>query len=291
MKKKIVKLTEQELHNIIKETVQVILKDKTIKTDFNINSIDISKIDIELLKQAYIDLRLVPSITAYGDILSDKLNIKESFGDIQPPDTIVNRIIQKYNIPPQLVIKREAFNKVYIYIITAIIGENDKIIEDDMKKMGYFLGHKGDVQEIQGMSFQVLQFEPYSQIQNDETFNVKNRYKHLYHWTPEYYLNDILQKGLIPNHQNKMFNYPHRIYLMKGDSNLYEMKNLGQQLCFVNTDQRNNGKYILLKINLCDIDDSVHFYYDSNSEIGVYTEQEIPSNAINVIDNFIFKIK
>lgn len=59
MEKKIIKLTEQELHDI--------------ENDFNVNSIDISKIDIELLKQAYVDLRLVPSITVYGDILSDKL--------------------------------------------------------------------------------------------------------------------------------------------------------------------------------------------------------------------------
>lgn len=289
MKKKKVKLTEQDLHNIIKETVQAILKDKKNETDFNINSIDISKIDIEILKQAYIDLRLVPSRMSHNSPILDLLNINESVNDIMPPDNVVKEIIQKYHLNSQIVVKIEANNKIYIYVITACIGVNDKLIEDDMQKMGYFLGCKGKIQKIQGMYFQALQFEPYSQIQNDETANIKNHYKCLYHWTPEYYLNDILQNGLIPNHQNKMFNYPHRIYLMKGDSNLHEMEDLGQRLCFVNTDQRNKGKYILLKIDLSNIDDSVHFYYDSNSEIGVYTEQGIPSNAINVIQSFMFK--
>jgi hypothetical protein len=78
MKKKKVKLTEQDLHNIIKETGQVILKDKKNETDFNINSIDISKIDIEILKQAYIDLRLVPSRMSHNSPILDLLNINES---------------------------------------------------------------------------------------------------------------------------------------------------------------------------------------------------------------------
>ena len=64
---------------------------------FGINSIDISKIDIEILKQAYIDLRLVPTMTVYGDPLSSIANVNEEIGDIMPPDNVVNTIIQKYH--------------------------------------------------------------------------------------------------------------------------------------------------------------------------------------------------
>jgi hypothetical protein len=289
MSKKTIKLTEQDLHNIIKKTV-AILKDKTSEVNFNINSIDISKINIEILKQAYFDFRLVPSITAYGDVLSNNLYIKESFGDIQPPDSIVNRIIQKYNLPPQLVIKREAYNKIYIYVITAIIGENDKIIEDDMKKMGYFLGHKGNIQKIQGMTFQVLQFEPYSQTQNDETENIKSKYNCLYHWTPCYNVNNILKDGLIPNHQNNLFNYPPRIYLMNEDCNLLMMIKLGMLLCQNNKNQNNNGEYALLKINISNIkENDIQSYFDSNSEFGIYTEQKIPPKYIELLNVYNLK--
>lgn len=289
--KQIIRITESELKNIIKESVKTILKSTSNEDGFDVNSIDISKIDIEILKQSYIDLRLVPTMTVYGDPLSSIPNVNEAKGDIMPPDNVVNSIIKKYHLNSSLVAKVEASNKIYIYIITACIGNNDKLIEDDMNKMGYFLGVRGDIQNIQGMLYQVLQFEPYSQIQNDETTNVKQLYKYLYHWTPKYHLNNILKNGLIPNHQNKMFNYPQRIYLMKSDCDLFQMKDLGQQLCLVNTDKRNNGKYVLLRINLTNIDDDVHFYYDSNSNIGIYTEQAIPPTSINVVDEFTFKTK
>ena len=139
MKKKIIKLTESDLYRIIKESVQTILQNNDNENDFDINSIDISDIDIEILKQSYIDLRLVPTRISYDDPLSKFNNINEAEGDIMSPDNVVNAIIQKYHLNPQLVIKVEASNKIYIYIVTACIGHNDKLIEGDMKKMGYFL--------------------------------------------------------------------------------------------------------------------------------------------------------
>lgn len=291
MKKQIIKLTESDLHKIIKESVQTIFQDNNDKTDFDINSIVISDIDIEILKQSYVDLRLIPTRISYDNPLTKFHIVNESEGDIMPPDNVVNAIIQKYHLNSQLVAKMEASNKIYIYIITACIGHNEKLIEDDMKKMGYFLGVRGKVQNIQGMLFRTLQFEPYSQMQNDETKNIKQKYEYLYHWTPKYHLKSILKNGLIPNFQNKMFNYPQRIYLMKGDCDLFQMKDLGQQLCFVNTDQRNNGKYILLRIELKNMDDDVHFYYDSNTNIGIYTEQAISPTSIKVINEFMFQTK
>lgn len=291
MRKRIIKLTTSDLYKVILEGVQTILTNNEGEDDFDINSIDISDIDIEILKQSYIDLRLVPTMTVYGDPLSNIPNINEAVGDIMSPDNVVHQIIQKYRLNQQLVVKIEANNKIYIYIITACIGNNDKLIEDDMKKLGYFLSVRGQVQNIQGMQFQTLQFEPYSQMQNDETTNIKQRYSHLYHWTPKYNVNNILQDGLIPNHQNKMFNYPQRIYLMKGNSDLFQMKDLGQQLCLVNTDKRNDGKYVLLKIDLSNISDDIHFYYDSNSSIGIYTEQAIPQTNIKVIGEYTFKVR
>ena len=166
-----------------------------------------------------------------------------------------------------------------------------KLIEDDMQKMGYFLGCKGPVRNVAGMLYQVLQFKPYSQMQNDETTNIKQVYNHLYHWSPKYHLNNILQNGLIPNHQNGMLNYLQRTYLMKGDCDLFQLKDLGQQLCIANTDQRNNGKYILLKIDLTNISNEIHFYYDSNASIGIYTEQAIPPTIIKVVNEFTFQFK
>ena len=163
MAKKAIHLTENELKQMIYEEVK-----EAFDKSKNHEIIDISEIDIDILKSAYYDLRLTPTITVYGDILSNLPSINEGVGDILPPDTVVKNLIKKYGLPPQLVLKREAFNKIYIYVITALIGKNDKLIEQDMQKMGYFLGYRQPPQTINGMIYQVLQFEPTSQMQNDE---------------------------------------------------------------------------------------------------------------------------
>ena len=51
MKKQIIRLTESDLYKMIKESVQTILQNNGNKDGFDINSIDISEIDIEILKQ------------------------------------------------------------------------------------------------------------------------------------------------------------------------------------------------------------------------------------------------
>lgn len=288
MVKKLSKLTNNNLHRILKETLDTIFEIDNDTNIININSIDISKIDIEILKQSYVDLRFVPTRITYDNPLTIYSNIEESKGDIMSPDNVVTLIKQKYHLNDQLIKKMEASNNIYIYIIYACIGNNDDLIEEEMKKMGYYVGVRSDIQNIQGMLFQILQFEPYSQIQNDETSNIKTQYDYLYHWTPEYYVNDILHNGLIPNHQNNKFNYPNRIYLMKGDTDLYDMLKLGKMLCNINTDSRNNREYVLLKINLKNIDNNIHFYYDPNAEIGVYTEQTISSDNIEIVGSYNF---
>ena len=70
---------------------------------------------------------------------------------------------------------------------------------------------------------------------------------------------------------------------MKGDSNMAQMFNLGFQLCIHNTNPNNNGEYTLLSVNIKDLDDSVRFYYDPNSEIGIFAENAIPSDKIKVV--------
>lgn len=277
MAKQIIRLTESELKKVLIETVKRILNENSL-----VDEIDITQIPIEILRQGYFDYRLVPQSTMYGNVLYEPATIAEAVGDILPPDTVANNIINKYRIPQQFVIKVEHYHKTYVYVITACIGENDMLIEDDMKKMGYFLGARGNVVEIQNMRFQVLQFEPSSQLQEDITDLVKSKFDILYHWTPSYCVEGIQREGLIPSHKNEAFNYPPRTYLMEGSSSDEQMWNLGQQLCIKNNNPNNNGVYSLIIVNIENLDDNIRFFYDPNSEIGIYTEQPIPSDMIQI---------
>lgn len=265
---------KKTLHNAIKEIGTM-------------HTFESNGIDYKTIEDAYIDFRLIPTMTVFDGTPP----INESFGDILPPDIVVKKIINKYGLPAQFVRKVEAYHNIYIYIMTALVGDNDKLIEKDMKKMGYFLGHRKPPQTINGMTFQVLQFEPESQLQNDETNSIRKNCKNLYHWTPMYNVNSVMNYGLFPNHRNKKFFYPSRIYLMEDTFDLQKILDLGQKLCFVNDSVKNNGEYGLLRVDVQKLGNGVKLYYDSNSEIGVYTEDNIGKNAISFLERYKFKTR
>lgn len=291
MTKHTIKLTKEELRKLVREDVRGYLRDMANTTQTKPEGIDMSKIGIEDLRQAYRDLRLDPVMVTYDDDLSLPTVIKEAYGDILPPDSVVHKITRKYKFATSLVNKVEANHSISIYIIVALIGDNVKLIETDMEKMGYFLAYTGDVQNVQDMDFVQLKFEPYCQMQYDETDNIKSQYNTLYHWTPEYNLDEIMVNGLIPSHRNSLFNYPPRTYLMSEDCDDSEMIGLGQKLCLFNKNTDNNGVYALLGIDIKDIDEDIRFYFDPNSSIGIYTEQVIPSGNIKEVSRQTFQTR
>lgn len=249
----------------------------------------INSLDISILKQEYKDIRLIPLSVCFDNKLYNNSQIKEAYGTILEPDDVVEKIRSKYNIRPDFISKREHYNNIFVYVLVANVGENLKLIEQDMNKLGYFLSYK-DGRIVNNMDFQLMQFEPNSSLQKEISEEIKNMYDFLYHWTPKYNLENILKNGLIPNHKNEMFTYPPRIYLIKGAENDEMFQNylqaLGQELCFKNNNRKNNGLYSLLKININDI--NIKMFYDPNSEMGIYTEENIEPNYIEHINDVRF---
>lgn len=273
-----IQLKKNKFKTIVREAIEKVLTSGIGPDDV----IDITKIPIDILKQGYFDYRLAPVTSYYGNVLHEPVTVKEAVNDIFPADDAIKNIITKYNLPPQFAVKVEHYHKIYVYAITALIGHNDTLIESDMNKMGYFLSKRGDVIDVQGMKFQILQFEPLSQLQEDITEQIKTDFDTLYHWTPLYNVAKILSDGLIPYSKNSVFRYPPRIYLMEGNSTDQQRLYFGRILCASNTNPNNTGQYALLSIDLQNLDESIRFYYDPNSEIGIYTEQPIPNDKIKV---------
>lgn len=270
---------DELIKNIIQENIN-----KLINNDINF---DISQIDIDTLKSVYWDFRLTPSLNCYDYPLNDNPLLCEERGDIVEPDEVVYLIQQKYNLPSQMIWKRESYHQIYVYIITAVIGENDKKIETDMQKLGYYLGSRGQIQTIQDMQFQVLQFESSSAKLTDVTKEIKNKTDYLLHWTPEYNIKNILTNGLIPSNQNYIFSYPNRIFLIY-DKDDNEINLLGKKLCHYNKNPKNNGIYYLLRVDITNISNKIQFYYDSNTKNGIFTEQSIPANVIEILKIYNF---
>lgn len=115
------------------------------------------------------------------------------------------------------------------------------------------------------------------------------QYQYLYHWTPLYNLESIIKNSLIPCSENKLFDYPNRLHLIKGNTSQNEIFNIGRQLCATNKKRQNNGDYVLLSINLSQVPNNTEIYYDPRYEWGYYTKVQIPYSAIKPIFGYNFK--
>jgi len=284
MVKRKVYLTKSDLKRIVAESIA-----KFVGNDENIDDvIDLSKIDINILRREYRDLRYEPVMQCYGNPMYEPGTIDEEFGREYPADDIIKTLVEKYNLNPLMVRKREAYNNVAIYVVVADKGMNDELIQDDMEKVGYFLGSKTR-RTIDNMNFWILHFEPTSRMQADVTDWVKEVYVLLFHWTPYYKIDSIMASGLKPSSENSNFSYPNRVYLIKGNANDKEIYSIGQTLCIHNDDDRNDGRYTLVSVDTRKLDDSVRIYYDPNMDMGLYTETKIPKDAIKKVADITFR--
>ena len=251
--------------------------------------IDVKAIDSRILREHYYDWRLTPNAPSFNDVFTIKTKMNEAFNDILPPDYVVNQIRNRYGLDKKFIKKVEYHNNVAIYIITALVGNNDSLIINDMMTLGYFLACQGPVQIVNGMSFKELKFEPLSQNQTDDTESIKEVNKKLYYWTPSYNVDSILKNGLIPSHKNTQFNFPPRIYLITSKTTSQNLYQIGFMLALNNSNENNKGDYCLFSVDITNLDDSVRLYYDPNSSIGVYTNEPIlPEHLTKLVDHNFF---
>ena len=273
-------MNKENIKQIIRETIFEIFNNISPKFVFDFNDIP----QDELEKQ-YVDYEKTYQYIAYNNRLSktDKGYVFESFNEILPPDIVVKSIIKAHQLKEWQFKRIEYCNKIEIYILIPDIGNNVKIINSDMDKMGYFVG-----QEYKTPNGWVqVHYEP--KVQKDETENIKKETSVLYHLTPYYNVENIKRFGLIPKNANLMFNYPERVYCMMDKVSNDEFVELGNGLSYQNTDSRNDGHYVLLMIMLDRLPNDIKFFYDPNMEYAVYTNKPIPSEYIKIVNHFRFE--
>lgn len=294
-KRKISRLTEAKSlikrmnEHLTKSQAESVTNEQYDNDNLLYGKLDINCLDSEGLEKDYDKIIIHPlSTTFYGNKLTDASPLKEAVGDIMPPDVVVSEIRKLFHLPEAYVYKLEHFHKIYVYIIIPEKVEDYEPIKETMEKMGYFLSQDNEKFATNGRRYRVLQFEPTSQLQDDETDSIKHENNKLYHWTPEYNVENILKNGLIPSHKNRVFNYPSRTYLMSDKYSQQEIFGLGQQLCIHSSDPQNTGTYGLLVIDVKNLPENIRLYLDPNSLIGIYTEQEIPSQYIHFVQYIQF---
>ena len=107
----------------------------------------------------------------------------------------------------------------------------------------------------------------------------------IYHVTPNIFVNNILNNGIILKSESKLSNHPERIYLYLNKDNSKDMvTTLWNSLS--KERQQTIEDYYVLEIDVTQIPNH-KFYHDPASIItfdAIYTNQSIPKSAIKVVD-------
>lgn len=131
----------------------------------------------------------------------------------------------------------------------------------------------------------MLHFDPmFQKSVNDEI----SLHPILFHWTPEYNIENIKKEGLIPKSDNYIFKYPPKIHLMKGTISNSEKLKFGRILCIANKDPRNNKNYILIDIDTRKIPYHIDYFYDPRYKYGYYTKDKICKEPLIKFNLFNF---
>lgn len=105
-----------------------------------------------------------------------------------------------------------------------------------------------------------------------------------YHITPDIFLNQIQQVGLVPKSESKLSYHPERIYLFMNPEMDKEMTNVLWNATKKETRDKINDYYVL-QVDLTQIPNH-RFYLDRDSSfsyVALFTLEPIPSSAIKVI--------
>ncbi len=255
MGKKVIKLTETELSDLIKNCIyEEVYCDysQIVKPANYSNPLSIAMLNPKLLKEGLIKTYPIEKAAAY---IKSYFNLR----DIQV------KIVEGENGVQQLL------------VMVPPIADNIKIMEKAMNYFGYYLAAPKEKTDIPG-SLVWLQFEP--KIQDDISIQLRNEEKFLYHITPAYNKDKILNIGFSPRTKNSLFNFPNRVYFIKGSIDEKQIETIGRQLCDANKSEGNDGSYVVFVVDLDKIPENIPFYADSNYKFGVYTNSNIRPDVI-----------
>ena len=156
--------------------------------------------------------------------------------------------------------------------------DNENVINKDMALCGYF----PSISQVEG-NIKHIQYEP--KFQNNVN-NIVQKEEYIFHLTPSNKVNKILNIGLTPKTNNKLFNYPDRVYFFLHKPSKKDCLLLMKQFYIEKSQIKNQlqykGSYSLLSVKTKMIK-NCNFSYDPNAFDAIYTYDNIPPEAIKVV--------
>lgn len=286
-RKKIIKIGINEIRRIISECVTLILSEG-VKRPSAINLREyLDTIPIDELRRQYYDFSIMKNVGGFGDRFrygDENIVTEENVTTLSPKET-KRTMLHQFGLHDWQVREINGTNGLTLILVIPNIGQNDNDVINGMRACGWSIGTSNNMVK-NGMTWKEMTFEPMQQDMISDTLRSHHRY--LYHWTLLGNYGNIMVSGLEPRSENNLFMYPERVHFLTDIRNTIRTLSIGQQLYSANSSSKNNGKYVLLSVDLSKVPDA-DFYYDPRLEGGVYTNDTIPPSAISVVMGYDFK--
>lgn len=240
-----------------------------------------------LIKES-IGKKLILPRKSFGNIFNINETVKENpllegIFRTYKPEKVLKYLEKRYG-DAAIVNIFDGDNEEKIFLIkTGDVDYNQNIIDKDMALCGYFPSY---VEKNNGQ--RTIQYEPRHQ---NAVNDIVQDAEYIFHITKTNRVKKILNIGLTPKTHNKKFNYPDRVYFFLKEPSYKEWLDIieefySAELKAYKMRQTNNlpyeGSYTVLSIDTGKIKNT-NFFYDPNAENCVYTYDNIPPEAIEVV--------
>lgn len=262
-------MDENRIKYIVNETVLKTINEALFIHEFN-------RIPIKELKRQYCDYFFYRNGVNSYDELINKASVNEDKGYSVPLNKVRSEIISKYNLREWQFKIIKGKNEVEIAVIIPKFGDNEYYIEKEMDEYGYFKSFQ-KVFEKEDMLWCYMRFEP--TYQEDVTENVKE-IGSLIHITPTSNVQSIKANGFVPKSENDVYNYPERVYFLKGNLNRDRLIKIAKGFRQYKEQFEKQSLYTFITIDTTKITEDVRFFADPNMTDAVYTYSTVPSSTI-----------
>ena len=289
MGKRYIKLTEGELRGLIGDVVSNVL-DSVSVSDVEVERF-LSSLSSEVMNSLWVDYSGIVRSATYANPLTIAMlyrdTLMEGLIHTYPVGRTISYVKSYFGMDDGQIYAVEAENGIeHIVVIVPVIGNNVELVKKAMDLCGYYLGAPKE-EYIKPNTWAHLQFEP--KFQKDDTERIRNEESVLYHVTPKYNMKKIQRIGFSPRTKNGLFNYPDRVYFLRGSCDDSEITAIAEQLRDANSSEGNDGKYVLFTVDVNMIPSDVPLYLDPNYPYGVYTGSNIKPDTIVSVEEINLK--
>lgn len=169
-------------------------------------------------------------------------------------------------------------NDVECAFIIPNIDTNIDVLTKSMEQLGWYRSRCAEY-DIYDRHYVNVKFEPLYAI--DITKDIRANVQYLYHISPACNHMSIKWHGFIPKSNNKLFDYPDRVYFIKDPIDNEYLKDVCIAL-YENSDHKYT-KYNIYTLDVSKISIIVKFQDDPNLEHGIFTYNKVSyKSVINV---------